>query len=194
MKIGILGGSFDPVHLGHLVVAQEAAEVLDLDVVYFVPCLVPPHKPERRLTEAGDRLRMLVDATSDNPRLAVSDIELCRPGPSYSVDTVKMFHSFMGGGIELYFLIGMDSLAEMGTWHKPDLLFKLARVVVAGRPGFPAGAASPEFRGRAVPIEVTQVDISSSKVRRYVREGRTIRYLVPPEVAGYIRRKGLYRE
>jgi nicotinate-nucleotide adenylyltransferase len=193
MKIGILGGSFDPVHLGHLLIAQEAAEVLGIGVVYFVPCLVPPHKPERRLTEARHRLRMLIDATRGNPRLAVSDIELYRAGPSYSVDTVQMFHSLMGGGTDLYFLVGMDSLAEMGTWHKPDLLFKLARVIVAGRPGFPAGAASPEFRGQAVPVEVTQVDISSSKVRRFVREGRTIRYLVPPEVAGYIRRQGLYR-
>ena len=193
MKVGILGGSFDPVHLGHLIIGQETAEMLGLEVLYFVPCRTPPHKPERRLAAARHRLRMLVDAVKGNPRFALSDIELTRPGPSYSLDTLRAFREILGATTELFLVVGMDSLVDMGSWHRPDDIFRLARVVAAGRPGYRSEDVPARFAERAVRVDVTLTDISSSRVRSFVRDGRSIRYLVPGEVAAYIQRERLYR-
>ncbi len=193
MNVGILGGSFDPVHVGHLIVGQEAVDLLGLDVLYYVPCLFPPHKPDRTLAPARHRLRMLVDSSRDNPRFAVSDVELNRDGPSYSVDTLQAFRAILSTRSELYFVVGMDGLMEMNTWRKPEAIFNLARVVAVGRPGVGRDAAPSDFRRAAMTIDVTQVEISSSRIRQLVREGKSIRYLVPPGVAGYIQREGLYR-
>jgi nicotinate-nucleotide adenylyltransferase len=193
VKVGILGGSFDPVHLGHLVIGQETAELLGLEVVYLVPCRVPPHKPDRRLAATRHRMRMLVEAVKDNPRFAVSEIELKRRGPSYSVDTLHAFRQLLGAPAELYLIVGMDSLAQIESWHRPDDIFRLARVVAAGRPGYRQESAPTEFRDRALRVDVTLTDISSSRIRRFVREGRSIRYLVPREVAAYIHKERLYR-
>ena len=193
MKVGILGGSFDPVHVGHLIVGQEVAELLELDVLYYVPCRLPPHKPDRALAPEHHRLRMLLASTRDNARFAVSDVELSREGPSYSVDTLRTFRAVLGLRSELYFVVGMDSLLEMQTWREPQAVFKLARGVAVGRPGVRPDAAPPGFRREALMLDATQVDISSSCIRRFVREGRSIRYLVPAGVAGYIQKEGLYR-
>jgi nicotinate-nucleotide adenylyltransferase len=193
VKVGILGGSFDPVHAGHLIVGQEIAELLGLDVLYYVPCRQPPHKPDRTLAPQHQRLRMLLASTRDNPRFAVSDVELNREGPSYSVDTLRTYRAILGSRSELYFVVGMDSLAEIQTWREPQAILELARVVAMGRPGVRADAALPEFRRETLMVAVTQVDISSSRIRRFVREGRSIRYLVPDGVAGYIQKEGLYR-
>jgi nicotinate-nucleotide adenylyltransferase len=193
VNVGLLGGSFDPVHVGHLIVGQEAADVLGLDALYFVPCRLPPHKPDRTLASAHHRLRMLVDSSRDNPRFAVSDVELNRAGPSYSVDTLRAFREILGARSALYFVVGMDSLVDMRTWRTPETIFDIATVVAVSRPGFRWEDAPAGFREKAVPLDLTQVDVSSSRVRRFVREGRSIRYLVPPGVAGYIQREGLYR-
>ncbi len=193
MKVGILGGSFDPVHLGHMIIGHETAELMNLDVMYFVPCRVPPHKPDRELAPAYHRVHMLTDAVRDNPRLAVSDVELNRAGPSYSVDTLKAFRSVLGSRSKLHFVVGMDSLVEMHMWHAPERIFELSQVVVAGRPGFASNGGFRDFRAGALTLDVTQVDISSSRVRRFIRDGRSVRYLVPRGIAGYIQREGLYR-
>jgi nicotinate-nucleotide adenylyltransferase len=202
-KLGVLGGSFNPVHLGHLVLAETAREALGLERVLFIPAKLPPHKRAAALADGADRLAMVRLAVAGNPALAVSDIELRRPGVSYSVDTVRALRENLGPGTEIYFLIGMDTVAELTGWREIAALARLCKFVPLSRPGIagPNAAALESAIGklparaiikRAVAMPV--IGISSSDIRRRVAQGRTIRYLVPDAVAAYIRRKRLYAD
>jgi len=201
-KLGILGGSFNPIHLGHLVLAETAREALGLDRVIFIPAKLPPHKRAAALADGADRLAMVRLAIAGNPALAVSDIELRRPGISYSVATVRALRKKLGAGAPIYFLIGMDTVAELAAWREVARLARLCKFIPLSRPGHssPNAAALERAFGRlparailkralAMPL----IGISSSEIRRRVADGRTIRYLVPDAVAAYIRRKRLYR-
>ncbi len=201
-KIGIFGGSFNPIHLAHLRLAEEARERLGLDKVIFVPVRLPPHKDPAALAGAQDRLRMVRLAISGNDRFGVSDTELRRRGRSYTVDTVAAMRRRFGRRAELYFLIGTDTVAELPTWREIRRLMGLCVFVPLSRPGkrLPSIASLTPALGSkqarsilARTIRMPELDISGSDIRRRVAEGRSIRYLVPEPVAEYILRKGLYR-
>lgn len=200
-KIGILGGSFNPIHMGHLVLAETAREALGLERVVLVPAKLPPHKNAFALAEGKDRLKMVRLAVAGNPALEASDIELRRPGVSYTVDTLRALRERYGGEAEIYFLLGMDTVSELPTWREIGDLAKLCRFVPLSRPGVPP--ADESVLARAVgrdeahavlerAIAMPLMEISSSDIRRRIAGGRTIRYLVPDPVADYIRRRGLY--
>lgn len=200
-KLGILGGSFNPIHFGHLVLAETAREALGLDRVIFIPAKLPPHKTAAALADGADRLAMVRLAVAGNPAFAVSDMELRRPGVSYTVDTVRALRGKLGAGTSIYFLIGADTISELAAWREVTRLARLCKFVPMSRPGqaSPNVAALEQAVGRlparailkralAMPL----IGISSSEIRRRIAEGRTIRYLVPEAVAAYIRRKHLY--
>lgn len=201
MRLAVLGGSFNPIHVGHLAVAEAAREALALDRVLFVPCALPPHKPPDDLAPARDRLAMVRLALRGHPAFAVSDIEVRRPGRSYSVDTVAALRATTRGA--LFLLVGADMLAGLPTWREARRLVALARVAAAGRPGWSFDALRPRLArafGAAFlrgldrrRIDAPLVGVSSSDIRRRARDGRSIRYLVPEAVARYIRRRELYR-
>lgn len=205
-RIGLFGGTFDPPHLGHLVLAEWARVGLRLDRVVFVPAGTPPHKRGRRLTDAALRLAMTRLAVRGNPAFTVSGFEARRDGPSFTVDTLRHFHARQPGA-RFYLLMGADSLADFPTWHEPGEIVRLAALVVATRPGpsppgsrtAAAAAASGrgllpvDARGRVVMLDNPAVAISSSALRARARAGRSLRYLVPDAVAAYVARHGLYR-
>ena len=203
VPIGLFGGSFNPVHVGHLVVAEEARGRLGLERVLFVPSLVPPHKLGKPLAPAEDRLRMVQLAIADDPAFEASDIELRRQGPTYSFDTVRQLRDQSGEAWDIYFLIGADTLPELPTWHRIRELADLCKFAVFSRPGESLdvldrlrGALSDgqiaAIAGRR--IEIPLIGVSSTDIRRRVREGVSIRHLVPEAVRRYIVAKGLYRE
>jgi nicotinate-nucleotide adenylyltransferase len=186
-SIGLLGGSFDPVHHGHLIVGQVAAEALGLDELRFVPAREQPFKQGRHGAPAADRAAMLDLAVAGMPGFAVERVELDRPGPSYTVDTLTAIRS-RDPGAKLTLLLGADAAAELGGWHRAEELPGLARIVVFGRPGAPI-PASPLIAGT---IEVPAIEISATEIRGRVRAGRPIRYWLPDAVAEYITRHRLY--
>lgn len=191
-RTGIFGGTFDPVHNGHLAAAQEAMELLGLDRVVFVPAARPPHKRGRRLTEAGHRLAMVSLAVRGNRRFQVSAAEIGRPAPSFTADTLEGFAPTKGRG-RLHLLIGMDQAEMLDTWKKPERIFALAEVDVLSRPGHSAERIPPRWRDMVRLVEIPGLDISSSRIRQMASQGRSIEYLVPKPVAGYITRHRLYR-
>ncbi|HYA28231.1 MAG TPA: nicotinate-nucleotide adenylyltransferase [Acidobacteriota bacterium] len=214
MKIGIFGGTFDPIHWGHLRSAEEVSETFGLDRVFFIPASIPPHKRGQTRTPARDRLNMVRLAVARNPRFAVSTIELTRPGVSYSIDTLRQFVSHLKKGDSLHFIIGLDAFREIGTWKDFREIFPLCNFIVTSRPGSKendplkgTGVAVKklfcyDFRKRSYRhrsgtriqfIELTDIAISASEIRALVRQGKSIRYLVPSAVERYIKRRGLYR-
>ncbi len=197
LRLGVLGGTFDPVHLGHLILAEAAREQLALARVLFVPAGQPWRKAGRSIASAEDRLAMLRLSVEGNPAFEVSTLELERAGPTYTVDTLEMLRE-MHGGAELYFVMGVDALLDLPNWHEPQRILELATPAVARRPGQPDQAAPAEERmaglsRRLVWLEMPLIEISASGVRERVRRGLSIRYLVPEGVAVYIRERGLYR-
>lgn len=188
MRIGVLGGSFNPVHYGHLRLAEEAREHLQLDRVLFIPAGLRPHKPQRGLIEGRHRLAMVRLAIRRQPAFEASDIELRRPGPSYTVDTLEALRRRRRRRARLFFLSGADTLQELRTWRDPDRVLALCTFVVATRPGY----ALRVKRHGMTTLPVTRLAISASDIRRRVAGGRSIRYLVPAAVAAYIARHRLY--
>ena len=186
MKVGIFGGSFNPIHLGHLLLAEQARDVLTLDRVLFIPASQPPHKPSIGLAPAEARLRMVRLAIRDHAAFVASDIELARPGPSYSIDTVTALSRSLPKAA-LFLLVGQDMLSV--TWMGWDRLKRLCTVVAAGRPGARRARAQRGVRW----LEIPPVDISSSDIRARAAAGRSIRYLVPAAVERYIRQHRLYQ-
>lgn len=186
MRLGIFGGTFNPIHYGHLLLAETAREALALDRVLFVPTRQPPHKTARGLLAGGVRLAMIEAAIRDQPAFAASDIELQRSEVSYSIETVRVLHQQLPMA-KLFLLVGQDMLAV--KWVAWKDITALCTIVAARRPG--ATAANP--RGRGVKwLEMPQMDIASSDIRARLKAGRSIRYLVPPAVERYIRQHGLY--
>jgi nicotinate-nucleotide adenylyltransferase len=198
-RIGILGGTFDPPHLGHLWLATLAAEALQLDRVLFMPAAQPPHKRRQEISGATDRLLMTRLAISDNRDFELSAIEMERPGPSYTVDSVEELQRQIGARTSLYLVMAADSLSQIETWREPDRLLSLVEWVVGPRPGveLPQRAALDRRFGEAAKrihlLSGPSLDVSSSEIRARVAAGHTIRYLVPRAVEELIVERGLYR-
>lgn len=198
-RLGILGGTFDPIHDGHLVAAQETAWALDLDRVLFIPAPNPPHKRDEPITEPAHRIAMVRLAVQNNPTFEVSLVEVERGGLSFTVDTLRAVRELYPG-YELHFIVGMDSLAELPTWHDPDGIVQLARIVAVYRAGWGVvdlkalEAAVPAAADRVRIVPIPGLDISSTDLRRRLAVGRPIRYLVPDPVIAYIEEHGLYRD
>jgi len=186
-SIGLFGGSFDPVHHGHLIVARVAAESLALDELRFLPAREQPFKQGRHGAPAADRAVMLELAVAGSPGFAIERTELDRPGPSYTVDTLEALRA-REPAASLTLLLGADAAVELGAWHRAAELPRLARVIVFGRPGAPI-PSSPLIAGS---VAVPAVDISATEIRRRVRAGLPIRYWVPDAVAEYMVRHRLY--
>jgi nicotinate-nucleotide adenylyltransferase len=200
--IGILGGTFDPVHIGHLAIAEEARDALDLDRVVFVPVGVPVHKPGRPVSPAEDRLAMVAAAIADNPAFSLSRAEVDRPGPSYAVDTLETLAAetrARGSSPDLVFILSSEAYAGLPTWHRPERVLELCRMAVVPRPGTgpvdPAAMASliPGADRRTIVLDGPKLAVSGSMIRARVAAGRSIRYLVPDAVIAYIGDHGLYR-
>lgn len=188
MRVGIFGGTFDPPHVGHLIVAAEAHRALELDHLLWVPAALPPHKRSGVRTPPQLRLEMVRRATRTDPRFAVEDIEVRREGPSYTVDTLRALAERMPAA-ELFLLIGADNLRDFPAWREPDQIVSLARLVVLARAG--EGGSGPF---QAVRIPVTRIDVSSTEIRRRAGAGESIRYLVPDAVGRMVKRRGLYQQ
>jgi nicotinate-nucleotide adenylyltransferase len=188
VKRGLLGGTFDPPHLGHLILAQEALEHYSLEKVLFVPSRIPPHKTVSEITEFEIRFQMLELAIEDNSCFEVADLE-SKGHPSYTVDMLKRV---LSPDSKPFFIIGMDSLKEMHTWKQPERVFELAEVVVGTRPGSDLSSVDPAFLKRAGFFNFPGVWISSSDIRKRVKDGMSISYLVPKGVESYIMSGGLY--
>jgi nicotinate-nucleotide adenylyltransferase len=197
VRIGVFGGTFNPPHLGHLVCAQEAYVQLSLDLVTLIPVFTPPHKPLEDDPGPERRLELCRLAVSGDERLAVSDLETSRPGPSYTVDTLQELHANEPEN-ELFLILGGDVAAGLPRWRSPDVVVALATPAVANRRGTPrarAVAALSELPGgaRARFFSMPWIGVSSTMIRRRVKTGQPIRYLVPDAVAAHIEAKGMYR-
>jgi nicotinate-nucleotide adenylyltransferase len=187
-----MGGTFDPIHHGHLVAGSEVATLFGLDEVVFVPTGQPWQKAEREVSPAEDRYLMTVIATASNPRFTVSRVDVDRDGPTYTADTLTDLRAEYGEGCELFFITGADALAQILGWHRADELFTLAHFVGVTRPGH--HLEDPGFpAGRVSLVEVPALAISSTDCRTRVAEGQPIWYLVPDGVVQYISKRGLYR-
>jgi nicotinate-nucleotide adenylyltransferase len=189
VRLGVFGGMFDPIHYGHLRAAENAREARGLDRVAFVPAAVPPHRAAPHAS-AEDRYAMTVLGTASNPAFCAWDGELRREGPSYTVDTLQELLD-ENPGAALTLIVGADNLALLPQWKDPERLLSLCTVAVVGRPG--ESAVPPPDPARFVTVEGSELPIASSGLRERVREGRSVRYLLPDPVAGYIAEKGLYR-
>ncbi len=184
--LGLFGGTFDPIHWGHLLLAESARDALGLAQLQFVPARVPPHKQDRGITPTTHRLAMLELAIAGNPGFGLCRWELDQSGPSYTVDTLR--HMTAEGWGPIYLLIGGDSLAQLPTWREPEVIRQLATLVVFDRPGW-----QPDVDG-VLTLALPQIDVSSTAVRERLKTGRTIRYWVPETVRQYIGDQGLYRD
>jgi len=214
MKIGLFGGTFDPIHWGHLRSAEEVREAFRLDRILFIPASIPPHKRRGDASAAADRLEMARLATAGNPGIAVSDIEIARPGKSYSIDTLRHFAGKLGRRDSLYFILGMDAFREIGSWKDFEQLFPLSHFIITSRPkcqdllrlgdipvaarkSFCYDSKTNAYRHKSGTrlhfLKLTDIGISASEIRARVKAGKSIRYLVPQEVEIYIKRRRLYR-
>lgn len=202
-RIGIMGGTFNPIHHGHLVTAQEALDQFGLDRVIFIPTGDPPHKVDALLAHAEDRYLMTVIATSSNDSFFVSRVEIDRKGKSYTIDTVKELRKIYGTDAGLFFITGADAILEILTWKNTDEIVTLAKFIAATRPGYDIsrieGLRSTLFKsdreayeGISI-MEIPALSISSTDIRERIKESRPINYLVPEGVSNYIIKHGLYK-
>jgi nicotinate-nucleotide adenylyltransferase len=213
MRLGIFGGTFNPIHMGHLITAEQVREAFDLDRMVFVPSARPPHKPSPDLIDGVHRLEMARLAVADHPRFDVSPIEHERSGRSYSVETVEAFRREWGREAALYFVLGIDAFLEIATWREPKKLFALCNFVINSRPGFPVdqahqvlsdilGIAPPsDAQSIALPHgrtlwfhDVFPIGISSTLIRDRLSRGRSVKYLLPGPVESYILSHHLYSD
>lgn len=198
-NLGIIGGTFNPIHYGHLVAAEFAREAFALDHIVFVPSARPPHKELGDILDSQHRLKMAEMAVQDNPHFSVSDLEIERRGLSYSVETVAAFHE-MYPGADIFFILGIDAFMFMNTWKDTDRLSELCSMIVVTRPGYHMNPEDECFAGIPVlmwqkmeVIPIPGFEISSSAIRERVIQGKTIKYLLPSEVEQYIYDHKLYR-
>ncbi len=198
LRVGIMGGTFDPVHFGHLVTAEEARLRFGLDEVVFVPCGTPPLDKHYPVTAAEDRYAMVLLATSTNPDFTVSRVELEREGPSYTVDTVHYFKQRFGPGTELFFITGADAVLDILSWHRNSELIEECRFIAATRPGYDLSRLEerlgPRYAAHISVLQVPGIEISSTEIRQRIRNGKPVRYLTPDLVWRYIDKLGLYRD
>lgn len=197
-RIGVFGGTFDPIHVGHLIAAEILRHTLRLEQVIFLPAGRPPHKPSQVLAPDADRVAMLKLALAGQPAFTISMIDLERPGYSYTARSLELLREELPIGVELYFLMGQDSLRDFPNWRYPDQIARQVRLGVAQRPGFDIEvaaieAAVPETAGRIELVPIPLIGVSSRDLRQRISCGKPFRYQVLPAVADYIERHGLYR-
>jgi len=201
MRIGVLGGTFDPIHVGHLIIAETVRDEMALDKVLFIPAAAPPHKQRQPITAAADRLELVRLAVEGNAAFEPSDIEITRGGISYTIETVEALRRSHGEEADLYFIIGADTVPELRTWKDIDHLVRLCTFVVVARPGHrieellsEAVGLAPETRQRVLRhyFDAVLVDISSTDLRARLAQGKSVRYRLPEVVERSIRAKGLY--
>ncbi|MCD6117605.1 nicotinate-nucleotide adenylyltransferase [bacterium] len=194
MRIGLFGGTFDPIHTGHLIIAEAVRTGLCLDKIFFIPAGSPPHKIQNTVTEAGLRLEMVKIAIHDYPYFHVSDIEIGRKGKSFTIDTIRMFQNSPDfADDEFVLIIGCDNFLGLGNWYQPDEVLKSIDTVVAVRPGFDLSKAEKRFINKVKIIKTPLIDISSSQIRESVHNGESVSFWVPENVKQFIETKGLYR-
>jgi nicotinate-nucleotide adenylyltransferase len=194
-RLGVMGGTFDPIHHGHLLTAEEALQQFDLDEVVFIPTGRPWMKTDRVVSPPEDRYLMVVIATASNPRFSVSRLEVERDGPTYTVETLRTLKAERGD-VELYFITGADAILEIFQWKSPDEALEMANFIAATRPGYDLAAfeqGAPMSHPRVTVMSIPALAISSTDIRERIRGGRPIRYLVPEGVQTYIEKAGLYR-
>ena len=193
MKTCLFGGTFDPPHFGHLIVAQTIFEAEHFDKIVFVPAHIPPHKKERKISSVALRLEMLKIATMDNPNFEISDIELKRGGISYSLETIHTYKEQTGLDREdLYYLIGSDSLKQLQTWQNPKAILEECQLIVAIRPGFRPSDIPNWILAKVQFANIPRIEISSTQIRARWVEDKTIRYMVTQPVWTYINKHNLY--
>jgi nicotinate-nucleotide adenylyltransferase len=196
LRLGLLGGTFDPIHMGHLVIAEAARAAYSLDQVVFIPAGDPPHKGTA-VTAAEDRYAMTLLATASHPGFQVSRREIERQGPSFSLTTIHEYQQEIGPESELYFIVGADAVLEIRTWHRWEEVLQACHFIAVSRPGFDSAALDTELpgalRARVSHLLAPGFDLSSTQVRDRVAHGEPIRYLVPESVETYIYKQGLYQ-
>ena len=189
-RIGILGGTFNPIHIGHLTIAQMVHEQLKLDKVIFVPSNLPPHKSSKNVASSKDRFHMITLAIKGNARFKVSDFEIKKAGKSYSIETVSYFRDCFPAGTKCFFIIGNDLLPALPTWRQVNKILKIVTFVSVNRPGF----KEKKSRIKVKSITVPGLQTSSSYVRQRITSEKTVKYLVPDDVLRYIQQKKLYKK
>ncbi len=187
--VGIMGGSFDPIHIGHLITAQSVLEKRNLSKIIFVPCYISPHKVGFNSTEHLHRLEMVRRATASNPKFEVSDYEIKKGDISFTVDTVEHFRNQYE---ELDLIIGFDNLISFDNWKEPDRILEMANLVVLKRSNFSASFSLHSYFGKAIFVDTPVIEISSTMIRERIRDGKFYDYFVPKEVADYIKEHKLY--
>jgi nicotinate-nucleotide adenylyltransferase len=202
-RLGIFGGTFNPIHAAHLILAERARDERALDKVLFIPALLPPHKPQEPLAPSADRLRMVELAVEGNPAFEALPLELEREGPSYTLLTVRELRGRFGAAVQLFLLLGADSVRDMPTWWRAQDLVRTVDIIAFDRPGHSLDRAVDQLaalfgedwarRVRNLKVSAPLLDISASEIRQRVAAGRSIRYLVPEPVRKYILERGLYR-
>lgn len=195
-RIGIFGGTFDPVHNGHLIMAENVKDQMHLDEVMFIPSRIPPLKNAKDISDPEHRLNMLKLATEGNSSFKINDIELKMPGdePNYTVKTLlKLREEYSAEQVKFYLIIGMDQLINLHKWKDPGKLFLLTEVIVINRPGYLIQQVENEYARRGIFVPVPNIDISATDIRCRIKEKRTIKYLVPAEVEEYIYKNNLYK-
>lgn len=195
-RIGVLGGTFDPIHSGHLHIARELREALDLDRIVWVPAGRPPHKAGQIVSSDRDRLQMLALALDDSPVDEISTVDIDRSGPSYTADMLEILYGQLAPA-RLFLLMGEDSLRDLPTWREPERILRVAEIAVAGRPGIDTDLETvsttiPALRERVHVVPTTEVAVSSSDIRQRIKHGESVTGLVPPAVERYILDHGLY--
>lgn len=196
-RLGIIGGTFNPIHLGHLMIAEEARQAFSLDRVFFIPSYMTPNKDVHGST-ARQRLEMVRLATADNPYFSVSDLEMRRGGPSYTVDTLRFLKKLYGPKHSLYFISGTDTIQDLPNWNQPEEILKLCHFIGATRPDgtesiLPVIRRFGELGGHILKLAVPTMEISSTELRQRIANGRSVRYMIPPAVLDYIRENGIYQ-
>lgn len=193
-RLGIYGGTFNPIHTGHLIIAQEIYEQCSLDKLLFMPSARPPHKQNDYIVSPEHRYRMAELAIGNDRRFEVSDLEIQRPGLSYTIETLRALRDLYDPAVAIFFIIGADSLLEIDTWRAPDQVFELATVAVVPRPDVDLAQANAKWRNLSMIIDAPEIEISSTDIRKRAADGRSIRYLTPRSVAAYIEEHGLYKK
>ena len=194
-RIGVLGGAFNPIHLAHLIIAEDVRQQMHLDTVLFIPYSKPPHKDHDELIDAETRLKLIKMAIADNPYFEASDIEIKRGKNSitYTVDTLmELREMHKAEQVKFYLIIGIDNLIELHTWKDPGKLFLLSEVVVINRPGFLIQNVKNEYNRQVVFVPAPNIDISATDIRFKIKENKSIKYLVPKAVEDYIIKNKLY--
>jgi len=195
-KLAVMGGTFDPIHHGHLFAAEEVASLYELPLVLFVPCRQPPHKDPQAVTPAEHRLAMTQLAVANNRHFAVSRMELERPGPSYTIDTLRQLRQQLGPETEIFFITGTDAVLEILSWREPEALLAEYTIIAVHRPGYDVQkieeVLGPQRAARIRSLAIKTLDISSTELRQRVAQGRSIRYLTPDAVVDYIYAHQLY--